>query len=323
MTEPRSELVAAARHLVQWGRSRQTVWHDPSSDLLAALGNRYASFDHLQAELPPPVPTIPRPSNETSIPVDAPFAPPPAPASRVPTPPPPSITTLPASPPAAIVTPVAVPVRPPVPGPVSVPAATPRRRWTFGRLALAATVILGAAATPSLWHVYESSRTIEPRRNTLTIESTPPGSVVLIDGIESGKTPLTTEIIIGSHQIELRYRKNVRKLDIEVTAGPPVVTAVDWTKRPPSRKRPVARVTASAKGPDAAANTNRQEADTQAQTSTAPRDGQVPNGQVTSGIVLDSARPANMPDPSALEDAPPIPASPATPAAASTSDAPR
>lgn len=241
MTESPSALVAAARHLAQWGRSRQTAWHDPSSDLLAALGDRYASFDALQSDAPPPpLPPPPRPQPVM----------PPAIAAPVPR----IVPVAPVAPPPVLpVAPIAAPVRAARVA-TGTPPATRRRRLPVARVLTAAAVVLAAVASPSLWRTYEASRVVVPTTNSLTVESTPPGALVSIDGVEAGTTPLTTALIVGVHQVELRYRKNVRTIDVDVVAGDPMVTRVDWTRRPAApKKRPAARGAATEREPRAAA----------------------------------------------------------------------
>jgi len=72
------------------------------------------------------------------------------------------------------------------------------------------------------------------------LSSNPSGSSVFIDGVESGKTPLTATLSAGPHTIEYRYRKNTRKIELTVVAGEDVSSVVDWTKKPaaPRRARP-------------------------------------------------------------------------------------
>ena len=83
------ELVTAAKTLLQWARTRQTVWRDPSTDLFAALGDRYQAFAELEAvsEAAPPAAEAP----VVPVPVFASAAPPmmsaPVPAAAAPPPP--------------------------------------------------------------------------------------------------------------------------------------------------------------------------------------------------------------------------------------------
>ncbi len=221
MTDFHPELLTAARHLVQWGRTRQTAWHDPSSELLAALGNRYASFDDLHAgPAPPPVVPLPTPQPVQPVPVDVA----------------PLVLPVPVVTPRVSVMPAATQVGSAPRRQVSAPFVPPRR-LSLGRVAAIALVVLAAAAFPSLRRAYESKAVVAPQTNTLTIESTPAGSTVLIDGVESGRTPLTTTVVLGRHAVELRHRKTVRRLDVDVTAGTPVVARVDWNKRETPKKR--------------------------------------------------------------------------------------
>lgn len=286
MTEPHVHLVAAARVLVQWGRKRQNVWRDGSSDLLAALGNRYAAFEELTPEPSSPLAALLEPTTEperspwdalasfpesertpawAQVPLSADVEPPsPAPAPVPVMPPPPASYVAPPPTPPVTMAPVA-PVfsapapAPPQPSTAAAAAVMPkkkdtkktktvspgsttqpatRRRLSLTHVVLAAGVIVAAVASPSVWRAYHTPPpVVAPTTNGVTIDSYPTGSQVLIDGIDVGKTPFTTTLTIGRHAVELRYRKNVRKLDVDVTAGEPVVARVEWTKKPAPKKR--------------------------------------------------------------------------------------
>lgn len=267
MTEPRSDLLAATRLLVQWGRARQTAWHDPSRDLLAALGNRHASFSDFSDHRPDEPPT----PDWRATPQRA--------ASADTTPPPPPVATespaalvgrpAPHDPsPAGAVSPapasesrsghhVATP--PIAAAPVTIAPPPARRRRTLA-VALAAALVLAVVAVPTVWRSFSSSRApVAPPPSRVVIDSTPAGSVVFVDNVERGKTPLVIELPAGMYRVQLRYRKNVRTFDLEVVAGMPAEATVDWTKKPvikrkaPPQKNPDTKTAAVASQPAATA----------------------------------------------------------------------
>lgn len=236
MTEPRPEHFVAARLLVQWGRTRQAAWHDPSRDLLAALGDRHAwlnGFSEPRTDGPLPdhsatpspgiadEPHAPTASGATPLPSSSPSV---APASIKATP--------------AVVASVRVSPRtdslwiPPrtetTTGTLPVALTSRKRRLGPVVAALAAAVVLGAVAVPSVWCAYQSGRApVAPQPRRVAIDSKPPGSIVVVDAIERGKTPLVIELPPGVHRVELRYRRNVRAFDLEVVAGMPAEATVD------------------------------------------------------------------------------------------------
>jgi PEGA domain len=107
-------------------------------------------------------------------------------------------------------------------------------------VAMAAVAIVVAVVAAPRFKDREPSRTaVTTQTGTLTLESTPPGSTVLVDGAERGTTPLTIEVAPGTHSVQFRYRKNVRSVGVAVTAGEPTTQSVDWTRKP--RPRPEAK----------------------------------------------------------------------------------
>lgn len=243
MTDPQSELVAATRLLVQWGRGRQATWHDPSRDLLAALGNRHAQFSDFSAQHADAAPPAP-PARVTPSPAPLPMTieAPPVEASAAarsawwssesPIAAPP-VADPPVAVPAAAA--LASPAPPVIPTPVT--TATGRRHIRRVHVGVAAAVVLLALAAPSVWRTFQPSPPVAPLPSRVAIDSKPPGSVVVVNGVERGKTPLVTELPAGVYRVELRYRKNVRAFDLEVVAGMPAEASVDWTKKPVIKKK--------------------------------------------------------------------------------------
>lgn len=108
-------------------------------------------------------------------------------------------------------------------------------RWSL-RLGAAAAILALLAVAGSAAHTYYLKLTA-PKMGTAVLESTPPGSQVIVDGVAMGTTPLTAELTAGPHVVELRYRNARRTLKIEVTANNSIVERLDWTAKPTGRLR--------------------------------------------------------------------------------------
>lgn len=114
-------------------------------------------------------------------------------------------------------------------------AGAPLFRWTL-RLGAVAAVLALMALAGSAAHTYWLKLTA-PKMGTAVLETTPPGSQVIVDGQAMGTTPLTAELTAGPHVVELRYRNASRTLKIEVTADGSIVERHDWTAKPTGRLR--------------------------------------------------------------------------------------
>lgn len=236
MPAHQAEVVAAARTLVEWARGRQSAWggtrraDDPSADLLSALGTRYQALSEPEPDAPaPPAPPPVLPQPQVS-------APPPAVVPRAPVAPAPAVASTPAWVPAPA--PVSTPRVQTMPSPA--PPAPPRNRG--GRwlslttvAAVAAVVVVAALAAPAVWRSYAPKTVAAPLVGTVSLESNPAGSTVLIDGVEIGRTPLTRELSAGAHAVEFRYKKATRKIDVNVVGGETATGSVDWTRRATGR----------------------------------------------------------------------------------------
>lgn len=223
------EIVAAARTLVEWARTRQASWHDPSADLIAALGDRHrtligdgAGQPAAMAQWPPysgaaPVPPPPPPS---AAPLDTPSSP----TSAVPIP----AGTAPSIPSAPV--PQASRTQPPVPHRRS---GRTSAGWTAR--AAAVCVALAAVAAPAVWRAYRPTPVVAPAVGTIALDSTPGGSTVFIDGVEVGKTPLLKELSTGPHAVEFRQKKRSRKVEVIIVGGQETASSVDWTRKATGR----------------------------------------------------------------------------------------
>lgn len=236
MTVHPPQLEEAARTLVRWARARQAGWHDPSSELMAALGNRYETLRDTD-----PGPAAPPAVAAMAAPPPGPpvvMAPPPA---RVANPPAaqavaPEPEREPTRRPVAFVAPEPPPPHVPVSEalPVKVTGrgtAVALSSW-LPRTAVAAVIVLAAVAAPKLWRSYAPASVTVPQNGTLSLDSNPPGSSVFIDGVEAGTTPLQTALAAGAHTVEFRYKKGSRTIDVHVVGGETAAGSVDWTRKP-------------------------------------------------------------------------------------------
>jgi hypothetical protein len=119
--------------------------------------------------------------------------------------------------------------------------AAPILRWGV-RGAVAAALVAGLAFGVSIARPYWGTLTARwekltttPKTGTVVLESVPPGSEVLVDGVAVGIAPMTKELDPGSHVVEFRRRNLTRKLTVDVTAGQSTVGRLDWSVAPTGR----------------------------------------------------------------------------------------
>jgi hypothetical protein len=91
------------------------------------------------------------------------------------------------------------------------------RLLLVGAVALVSLTLVGAA----LWWLWLERRTspAPPRTGDITIQSTPAGARVVIDGHDRGKTPVSLSLPPGMYQVELRAGDERHLLPIQVKAG--------------------------------------------------------------------------------------------------------
>lgn len=109
----------------------------------------------------------------------------------------------------------------------------PLMRWSLR--AVAAVVLIAVVAGAGLAARSYWGKLTAPKLGTAVLESVPTGSQVVIDGILEGRTPLSKELVVGRHVVELHYRNSTRKLEINVATGTPTVSRIDWTAKPTGR----------------------------------------------------------------------------------------
>lgn len=161
-----------------------------------------------------------------------------------------------------------------------------------------------AAAAPAVWRTFHLAGPAVPTTNRVTIDTTPPGSTVLIDGVEQGKTPYAGELPVGLHKVELRLRKNVRTLDLDVTPEGTVAVTIEWPKGPAPRKRAPAKPKAEDTAGDARTGIEGGQAPSPSES---PEPGAAASAPAARGDVPatpDSPPPADAPTGTAPTDAP-------------------
>jgi hypothetical protein len=112
----------------------------------------------------------------------------------------------------------------------TLPATRPRT--PFWRIALVIIVLIAIAEV-----AYLLVRTLQPSaattlQGTLSVESTPAGADVSIDGVPRGRTPLRLELAPGAHVVDVGAGASKRSGTVSVTGGAQQSHRVDLTAAP-------------------------------------------------------------------------------------------
>lgn len=97
-------------------------------------------------------------------------------------------------------------------------ARPPARRWRVAVIAAAALVTLGGGAAFA-WHFYKTPAAAAPANGVLSVQTTPPGVAVFVDGVAHGNTPARVSLRPGAHILELRGRGVPRVIPVTIAAG--------------------------------------------------------------------------------------------------------
>jgi PEGA domain len=114
-------------------------------------------------------------------------------------------------------------------------AATRRERalpslGVFLKIVAVVVVVILAGVGVSMFR--DSTPALE--NGTLTLESTPPGSDVFVDGQPKGKTPITIPVAAGKHEIRLSRRGANHVVPVVVEAGKAHVERHTWSNVKPA-----------------------------------------------------------------------------------------
>jgi PEGA domain len=104
----------------------------------------------------------------------------------------------------------------------------PAREWKRA----AATVLIAGLAIVIVAALVIAGRSYYGRMRTpgtITVDSTPRGSEVLVDGAARGVTPLTLGLKPGNHVLELRRNGITRQFAIAITPGAQYTQQLDWS----------------------------------------------------------------------------------------------
>jgi hypothetical protein len=97
-------------------------------------------------------------------------------------------------------------------------------------LLVAVTALLGMSG---LW-AYNAVG-VEPPQATLTIQTTPPGAHVTINGQDVGQTPVVMNVAPGTHGVQLRAPSGEeRRFEVTLRAGESVVHQFEWATPAPA-----------------------------------------------------------------------------------------
>jgi len=102
----------------------------------------------------------------------------------------------------------------------------PRPKIRLGYLAVALALIAGATGFP-----YVKARLFAPApaSGTVRVESQRAGLAVRIDGVEMGEAPVSAELPVGKHRVEVTGGGRTRVQDVDVTVGRSVVVQAGST----------------------------------------------------------------------------------------------
>jgi hypothetical protein len=223
--ETSAELVDAAEAMRTWVRAQRAAWAEPVSDTATAVAVDDRDLADTRAIAATPAVVIPIPPSTVQPKANA--TPPPAVEA---------VRLTPAPGPASSVSANAIDSAAPTIADLPVPEAHAapsvplfERGWI--RLASAAAVIALLAIGLSVsglraWRSYQA----RPRVGTASVQSTPPGADVLVDGNPVGTTPLRVELPAGEHAVELRLKGASRTETVDVVRGAEATLNVDWNQ---------------------------------------------------------------------------------------------
>jgi hypothetical protein len=135
-----------------------------------------------------------------------------------------------APPPVPVAAPVPVDVPPAAARDVEVPArrAPGSARAKIFALAVAAVVVLAMALGANQLLSMRNTSAAAPANATLSVESTPAGALVTIDGQARGKTPLRLELAEGAHALDVTLDGARRHIPVTLAAGTVTVHSLEF-----------------------------------------------------------------------------------------------
>lgn len=94
-------------------------------------------------------------------------------------------------------------------------------------IALVGLVLLAVLAVAAWRWAAPGRPAAAPAAGTISVETSPPGALLLVDGRERGRTPLSLAVAPGTHQLLLQLGDISRPLSVSVAAGAQIVHHVE------------------------------------------------------------------------------------------------
>lgn len=116
-------------------------------------------------------------------------------------------------------------------GEVASPLRRPRSRSSSRFAAIAAVIVLLVGGGATAWYL-KGQAAPAPGLGTLSVQSSPAGVEVFVDGVSRGMTPAKISVEAGSHILELRGRGVPRVIPLQVPAGGQVSQYLEFADTP-------------------------------------------------------------------------------------------
>jgi hypothetical protein len=97
---------------------------------------------------------------------------------------------------------------------------------------LAAALVVIASGGYVAWRFVGSKGVVTPQGGTLSVQSSPSGVQVFVDGVDRGMTPAQLSVSAGAHILELRGRGVPRVIPLTVAAGAQLSQYVEFASTP-------------------------------------------------------------------------------------------
>jgi serine/threonine protein kinase len=127
--------------------------------------------------------------------------------------------------------------------PLKVPAAGARR----GIVKIAASAAVGVVVIGAVGLVgarrFWAATPLPPPTGTLVVTTNPSGAEAFVDDVRRGNTPITLELLAGTHRIELRGLGDPRIIPVTIAPGQQIAQYVDLPVALPAEPRPEVTVT--------------------------------------------------------------------------------
>jgi hypothetical protein len=129
------------------------------------------------------------------------------------------------------------------------PVKNPATRARRGFVKIAASAAVGVMVIGTVGLVgarrFWAATPPPPATGTLVVTTNPAGAEALVDDVRRGSTPITLELLAGTHRVELRGYGDSRIIPVTIAPGQQVAQYVDLPVAPPPPAEPHADVAAA------------------------------------------------------------------------------